>query len=1823
MSVTERDPERIAGYRLSPAQWDLWRRQTRGRSWVTRASVRFDGVVDAAALRAALERSAAGNDVLRATFRQLPGLEAPLQVIEQRLSAAVREYDWRALGADERERRLAELRAREPAFDWGTGPLLDATAVRCGEHETALVLLASSLIADAETLRGIVRELAHGANGDPRPSGEVQFLHYSEWCHELRESEDAEEGRAFWSATGAGGAERIALPFEREAPGGPVGEIELSVCAVEREVLLAAWAAVLGRYAQAREIVAFNRFSGRIFEELRDAAGPLASYLPVRLEWAEDEPFSALVQRAAAALAAAEENAPHFERARDASERAQIGFRFDAAAEGDLPPGFHGFAADETADEFELLLRCSGSASSPVVTIVFDRGRHDSVVVRRIAESLAATLERARPATPLGELVVLGAAEAALALREWNDAFAVPASPACVHDEFAAVAARQPEALAVLAGETRYTYAELDARANRIAHRLRRLGIGRGQRVAVVLPRCADLLAAVLGALKAGAAYVPIDPDTPPKRIAMLLENAAVSAAVAEEGVLAEAGIPLVTPSDPSLENEAAEDPAAGVAPDDAAYLIFTSGSTGLPKAVVVEHRSAVNLARALRSRIYAGRERLRVSLNAPVSFDASVKQIVQLLNGHALCVIPDAARQDGEELLRYVDAIGLDVLDCTPSHLKLLLGAGFAEWERPHPSIVLVGGETIERDTWKLLARHRASFFNVYGPTEATVNASVEPIEPGSEPSIGRPIANARLYILDAALRPVPIGVPGELCIGGAGAAREYFRNPELTAERFVADPYANVRGARMYRSGDAARLLADGRVEFLGRMDRQVKIRGFRIEPGEIEAALRAHPAIGDAVVVAREDDAGGARLVAYLSAKDPAALDAGAFTASLSQLNKNETDYLYEEIFAKHTYVRNGIRLAPDACVFDIGANIGMFSLYVARHAARARLYAFEPLPPIFEKLEANLAAHASDAKLFCCGLAERQRTEPFTFYPGYSMMSGQASYADAAAEVRVIKTFLQNERSESAGPALLEHADELLAERFRAQTFDCALRRLSDVIRTEGVERIDLLKIDVQRAELDVLNGIDDDDWPRIAQIVMELHDGAGSATEGRAGIVLDLLEARGFEVTVEQDPLLLGTDRFNLYAYRPEYAAAFDGAEPLPQSAVLPTTAQLRDFLAERLPDYMVPAAYVVLPKIPLTAHGKVDRDALPAPDSRRPELDHAAARPENWQEEAMAEVWREVLGLDVVGVEDNFFQLGGDSIRSIQVQALAQKRGLRFPLAKLFTYQTIRELVRGTELLAAMPPASGARAFELISANDRAKLPDDAEDAYPISALQAGMIYHTELTGDAATYHNATTHRIGAPLDVALLQDVVNELVAAHPVLRTSFHVTGFSEPLQVVHRVVDAPLQDADLSALPRAEQDRRIDADLRAELSVPFDWKVAPLVRFRVYRLADDAFQFTLSEYHGVLDGWSLHLVLGELCQRYARRLGRTTALSLDAPALTYRRFVELEREAQSAPDVRAFWQRELDGAPHTVLPRGPAAERSATRRTGGLNVELPAGASEALWSLAKRAGIPLKSLLLAVHVRALAAWSGEHDVVTGLVSNGRPEERDGDRIIGLFINTLPLRLHVGAESWLELARRAFEQETALVPHRRLPFADIQRLHGGAPLIESFFNFSQFHELPGQRAADAVAVIESRSVPADIDFPLAVDFEIEPRSGEVRLGFQYDARELAASSLARAAAAYRAAVVALLADPHAPARADHTAPDVEERIARIWAAALGVASIERDVPFGEVGGHSLLATRVVAEIREQLGCALPLAELTCGRTVAELARVIERRLT
>lgn len=484
-------------------------------------------------------------------------------------------------------------------------------------------------------------------------------------------------------------------------------------------------------------------------------------------------------------------------------------------------------------------------------------------------------------ARPVGDIPVLVEAGRHQLVAEHNDTALSEPLPATIHAAFAAQAERTPDALAVGCQDESLTFRELRRRANQLAHHLQRLGVGPETTVGLCLERSVDQMVGLFGILLAGGAYVPLDESYPPRRIAAIVAGGRIGVVVTRERLrerFADLGEGLsvqtvcLDTDREILEQEPGLAPESAATGESLAYLLFTSGSTGEPKGVMIRHAAVLNLAAALRQAVYGrlGSGPFRVSVNGPLTFDTSVKQWVQLLHGHTLHILTEEERRDADLLISTLERHRVDVFDCTPSLLRLLLPLGLTTGRRRAPRAVLLGGEAIDPPLWETLSRAAfPRFWNVYGPTECTVDATAWPVE-GAAPVLGRPIANVRLHVLGRGLDLLPLGVPGELCIAGAGLARGYVARPDLTAAAFVPHPDPAEPGERLYRTGDLARYRPDGVLEYLGRIDNQVKIRGVRIEPGEIEAALARHPGVKEGAV-GIHGAGGDKRLVAYVVASN----------------------------------------------------------------------------------------------------------------------------------------------------------------------------------------------------------------------------------------------------------------------------------------------------------------------------------------------------------------------------------------------------------------------------------------------------------------------------------------------------------------------------------------------------------------------------------------------------------------------------------------------------------------------------------------------------------------------------------------------------------------------------------------------------------------------------------------------------------------------------------------------------------------------------------------------------------------------------------------
>jgi len=1032
---------------------------------------------------------------------------------------------------------------------------------------------------------------------------------------------------------------------------------------------------------------------------------------------------------------------------------------------------------------------------------------------------------------------------------------------------FDSIANKYSENPAIQSNKITINYAELNAKANRLAHYLPSQGVQPGTRVGLCLERSENVIIAILGILKAGAAYVPLDPNSPPARLQLIMQDSGISALISEDSILSElTNKEIVAFSLKSIEKELSNQPNTSpqiyLKPEFPAYIIYTSGSTGTPKGCVVTHANAIRLMRSTEA-WFGFNEKDIWTLFHSFAFDFSVWELWgALLYGGKVIIVPFWLSRSPETFREFLTTEKVTVLNQTPSAFYQLIRADEASVGKLALRYVIFGGEALDLPSlspWlEKYGDKTPRLINMYGITETTVHVTYRPISQSDLTKnrasvIGTEIPDLQIYLLDEKLEPVADGLPGEIYVAGAGVTCGYLNRPALTAERFLPNPFAE---GRLYRSGDLARRLPKGDLEYLGRVDRQVKIRGFRIELGEIQTALTSHSQVREALILTDEWEEEN-RLVAY--------------------------------------------------------------------------------------------------------------------YVPG-------------------------------------------------------------------------------------------------------ESH----------------------------------------------------------------PNSNELRQYLKTKLPDYMIPAAYVSLEAFPLTVNGKIDTQALPAIDWNLLRVEEDYVAPRNADEESFCTIVAAVLGLEKVGIDDNFFEIGGDSILALQVIAKAKKAGFAISAKDLYEFTTVRQLaVRKAALTTT--ELSQQKVIYLLSESDRQRLPKDAVSAYPLSSLQAGMLYHSERHPDSAIFHQIFTFDLRLGYSEAAWKNAIADICQAHPVLRTSFHWTGYSTPIQIVHAQIELPLTIVDLRHLGK-EANPQVKEWINLEKIRSFDITKAPLFRFQIHRLTDEDLSFSFSFHHVILDGWSVATLLTQLLQRYVQYLETENVPALRVPEIAYRDFIAQEQLAIADKQQQEFWQKYLSNLEISTLPRLFVNHQiSLQRHLQRLSITIDEQLANNIRQLAKSAGVPLKTALLALHLRVLSFLTGQNEVVTGNVINGRPETLDSQNLLGLFVNTVPLRMELTSGSWLELIQAVFRAERDLLPYRNFPLAEMQRLINQRPLFEVGFNYVHFHVYEGLLNLPQIQLL-NLDIFEETDFPFLVEFCLVPGSAALQLNLIYDVEQFEAAQVKQYGKYYQTALTELATEPQTP---------------------------------------------------------------------------------
>ncbi|MFF6976063.1 amino acid adenylation domain-containing protein, partial [Streptomyces tsukubensis] len=1481
--------------------------------------VTLTGNLDVPALNAALRDVIGRHESLRTLFRLADG--EPYQHIlppgELDWALTVRRVapDELAAAAEEAAGSTFDLAAGVPIRAWlfltdqplreagrGPGGEPQPREADAGTEENLLVLLVHHIAGDGWSMGPLARDVStayearrrgEAPDWEPLP---VQYADYTLWQREmLGEASDPESVLStqvdYWRRTLAGAPEELTLPTDRPRP--PVAghrghRVPLRITAdVHRRiarlaraegatpfmVLQAALAVTLSRLGAGTDIPIGTVVAGRTDEAMNDLVGFFVNTLVIRADLSGNPGFRQILRRVReTGLGALEHQDVPFERlveelapARSLSRNPlfQVSLtarttRRSALDLADVRAAGGARAAAEPTTvpvKFDLdivlgeLFDAEGGPAGLRGSLtgsddLFDRGTVEAVAERwlRILDEVTADPDRR-----LNAVELLGPGERTLLLEAWNPS-ATDVPDASAVELFARRAAADPDAVAILGDGVELTYQELDTRANRIAHLLRRAGAdteniknteNTENVVGLCLPRGADLIAALLAVWKAGAAYLPLDARHPAERIAFMISDSGarlVLTDTSQTGPRAEAftGVPVIHLDDPRTRDDIAALP--GTPPDTVtaqaglAYVIYTSGSTGTPKGVALTHGGVVNLAAAQRERFATG-PGARVLQFASTGFDAATWEVLMALGSGAALVVAPA-----DELVPGDDLVGL-IARHAVTHATLppvVLGALDAG-DLDSVTTLVSAGEAMDTALVGRWAPDR-NLVNAYGPTEITVCASISaPLAAADVPSIGTPVANTRLYVLDPALNPLPAGVPGELYVAGAGVARGYVGRPGLTGERFVACPYGPA-GERMYRTGDLVKWTPDGRLLFLGRADDQVKVRGFRIEPGEVEAVLLTHPAVRQTAVIVREDTQGDRRLVAYVV-----------------------------------------------------------------------------PTP---------------------------------------------------------------------ATPAAPDMPDT----------------------------------------------------------------NGGGAAS----------------------------------------------GGAPEALSGLLP------EYVARHLPDYMVPAAVVTLPELPLTVNGKLDRKALPAPDYT---TGTATGRgPETVQEEILCAVFADVLGLETVGADDNFFRLGGHSLLVVSVVERLRARGVQVSIRTLFEAPTPAGLARAAAAAPADVPENAIPADARHLTPDMLTLIDldrteidhvvagvdggaaNVADVYPLAPLQEGMLFHHLLADSSAdAYVTLRVVEFSSRARLDAFADALRQVVARHDIYRTAIVWEGLDEPAQVVWRHAELPVVEHTLDTHTDTDTDdpaAAVDA-LVAAAGTAMDLRRAPLMDLHTAQPAPDRILGVVRMHHMVQDHMGMDVLLRELravLSGEASRLG---------PALPFRDFVAQTRRVPRAEHER-FFSALLGDVTDTTAPLGVTDVRGDGTDTATGVTPIPDDVVTHLRRAARDLGVSPATVLHVVWARVLAALSGRDDVVFGTVLFGRMNAGQGsDRVLGPFINTLPVRVRTDRDGLRDAVARMRTQLAELLEHEHAPLAVAQRssgLPGDVPLFTSLFNYRYIG--PQTEAASAPATAERQTV-------------------------------------------------------------------------------------------------------------------------------------------
>ncbi|ARV58892.1 hypothetical protein BZZ01_09835 [Nostocales cyanobacterium HT-58-2] len=1424
--------EPIQGFQLSPQQKRLWLLQQDNNSYYAQSAILLEGDLKIEVLKSALTQIISRHEILRTTFHHLQGFRIPIQVIGEtsdvRFSKCIMQTSLEQKCTNrecfEQELEILFETERQLNFDWEKGPLLQAKLVTLLPNQYLLLISLPSLCADMVSLNNLVQELscsyAACLQGEELSDKPLQYVDFSEWQNQSLVAEDMEPGRKYWRQQNISGLETLKLIGENQS----LDKLEfkprfltlpiqadlvetIEVIAQNYETspsvfFLSCWQILLWHLIGDINLIVGVGCDGRDYEEITKALGLFTKYLPLSYHLNNEHLFSQHLCQIHQLVSNIFEWQESFTwDSIVGTDKLEIDFPF-------LPFCFDfekyptPYSIENVTfsihklysciDKFKLKLLCVEQDNCLNLEFHYDSNLLCREDINCIARQFHTLLVNAlnSPDVAIAELKILGDAEKQQLLVEFNNTKTSDFSNKCIHQLIEEQVEKTPDAIAVVFEPEQLTYRELNARANQLAHYLQTLGVGPEVHVGICAERSVEMLVGLLGILKAGGVYIPLDPAYPQQRLALMLNDAPVPVVLTQQRLvetLANHSAQLVClDSDwAAITTHSTQNFTTEVSIENLAYTIYTSGSTGTPKGVMISHQALCNHMLWMRT-TWPLTTADKVLHKTSISFDASGWELyAPLIAGAQLVMAQPQGHKDSVYLVEAITQHEITILQLVPSMLQMLLTQPTLEKCRCLRS-VYCGGEPLPLELYKSFAsRLDAQLYNLYGPTETCIDVTSWTCESKSQRwtvPIGRPIANTQLYVLDQQGLLAPIGIAGELYIGGVGLARGYLNQFELTAQKFIPNPYSNKPGERLYKTGDLVCYQPDGTLKYLGRLDNQVKIRGYRIELGEIEIILSQHPGIREVVVLARENLHGEKRLVAYLVANQ-------------------------------------------------------------------------QPAPSIDE-----------------------------------------------------------------------------------------------------------------------------------------------------------------------------------------------------------------LRHFLKEKLPEYMMPSSFLVLKTLPLTPNGKVDHHALSKLDTDRPELSSTYVAPRTDVEKVLADIWSDVLGLKRIGVYDNFFQLGGDSILSIQVIARANQSGLALTTKQLFQHQTIAEL------------ASVAGTRQIFQAEQGL-----VTGEIPLTPIQR-WFFEQELK-EAHHWNQAILLSVQQSLNLALVKQTVQQLLVHHDALRLRFARLSFD--WQQINILPDSspPFTQVDLSTLSVIEQTQVME-EFASLVQSSLNLESGPLMRVALFNLGkDQPYRLLFIVHHLAVDGVSWRILLEDLQVIY-QQLHNGQAIKLPYKTTSFRDWaISLNEYAQKAAleSELDYWLT-LDQSSVTPLPIDYPEGKSinTVANTSQVSVALtPEDTRTLLQEVPQAYNTQINDVLLTALVQTFAQWTGEHSLLVDMEGHGREnilETVDLSRTVGWFTTIFPVLLDLQQVTAPGEALKLMKEQLRRIPNQGISYGILRYLKGAEitkqlqalPQAEISFNYlGQFDQV------------------------------------------------------------------------------------------------------------------------------------------------------------